>query len=57
MATEGNLSAPTRHAIDSKNPDYYNEEATFHEMERIFDICHGCRLARACAVRSQRCLT
>jgi glycerol-3-phosphate dehydrogenase subunit C len=43
MATEGNLAAPTRHAIDWKNPDYYNEEATFHEMERIFDICHGCR--------------
>ena len=43
MATEGNLSAPTRHPIDWKNPDYYNEEATFHEMERIFDICHGCR--------------
>jgi glycerol-3-phosphate dehydrogenase subunit C len=43
MATEGNLTAPTRHAIDWQNPDYYNEEATFHEMERIFDICHGCR--------------
>ena len=43
MATEGNLAAPTRHAIDWKNPEYYNEEATFHEMERIFDICHGCR--------------
>ena len=43
MATEGNLSAPTRHPIDWQNPEYYNEEATFHEMERIFDICHGCR--------------
>jgi glycerol-3-phosphate dehydrogenase subunit C len=43
MATEGNLAAPTRHAIDWRNPEYYNEEATFHEMERIFDICHGCR--------------
>ncbi len=43
MATEGNLAAPTRHAIDWQNPDYYNEVATFHEMERIFDICHGCR--------------
>jgi glycerol-3-phosphate dehydrogenase subunit C len=43
MATEGNLSAPTRHPIDWKGPDYYNEEATLHEMERIFDICHGCR--------------
>jgi glycerol-3-phosphate dehydrogenase subunit C len=43
MATEGNLSAPTRHPIDWQGPDYYNEEATLHEMERIFDICHGCR--------------
>jgi glycerol-3-phosphate dehydrogenase subunit C len=43
MAREGSLEAPTRHPIDWKGPDYYNEEATFHEMERIFDICHGCR--------------
>ena len=43
MAREGNLSAPTRHPIDWQNPEYYNEEATLHEMERIFDICHGCR--------------
>jgi Fe-S oxidoreductase len=43
MASEGNLQAPTRHPIDWKNPDYYDQEATFHELERIFDICHGCR--------------
>ncbi len=43
MATEGNLQAPTRHAIDWKSPDYYNEDAAFQEMARIFDICHGCR--------------
>ncbi|MCX8518352.1 MAG: Fe-S oxidoreductase, partial [Rhodoferax sp.] len=43
MATEGNLSAPTRNPIDWKSADYYNEEQTFHELERIFDICHGCR--------------
>ena len=43
MATEGNLSAPTRHPIDWKGADYYDEAKTFHEMERIFDICHGCR--------------
>ena len=43
MATEGNLQAPTRHAIDWKGPDYYDEAKTFHELERIFDICHGCR--------------
>jgi glycerol-3-phosphate dehydrogenase subunit C len=43
MATEGNLQAPTRHAIDWKGEDYYNEDACFDELERIFDICHGCR--------------
>ena len=43
MSREGSLEAPTRHPIDWKNPDFYNEEKCFHEMERIFDICHGCR--------------
>jgi glycerol-3-phosphate dehydrogenase subunit C len=42
-AREGNLEAPTRHPIAWKNPDYYDEEKTFNELERIFDICHGCR--------------
>jgi Fe-S oxidoreductase len=40
---EGNLDAPTRHPIDWKNPDYYNEEKLMAEMERVFDLCHGCR--------------
>ncbi|HSM22623.1 MAG TPA: heterodisulfide reductase-related iron-sulfur binding cluster [Rubrivivax sp.] len=40
---EGNLEAPTRHAIDWKNPDFYDEAQAFAEMERVFDICHGCR--------------
>ncbi|MEO6102496.1 MAG: Fe-S oxidoreductase, partial [Pseudoxanthomonas sp.] len=43
MSREGNLEAPTRHPVDWKGADYYNEEATLGEMERIFDICHGCR--------------
>ena len=43
MAREGNLDAPTRHPIDWQGPDYYNEQSTLHELERIFDICHGCR--------------
>ena len=43
MAREGNLEAPTRHPLDWKNPDFYDEEKCFHELERIFDICHGCR--------------
>jgi glycerol-3-phosphate dehydrogenase subunit C len=40
---EGNLEAPTRHPVDWKNPDFYDEGKAFVEMERIFDICHGCR--------------
>lgn len=46
MATpkrEGSLEAPTRHALDWKNPEFYNEDAVMHEMERVFDLCHGCR--------------
>ncbi len=42
-AREGNLQAPTRHPIDWQNPDFYNEEKCLDELERIFDICHGCR--------------
>lgn len=42
-AREGSLEAPTRHALDWKNPDFYNEEKLLTEMERVFDICHGCR--------------
>ncbi|MDX1329873.1 MAG: heterodisulfide reductase-related iron-sulfur binding cluster [Burkholderiaceae bacterium] len=43
MSREGNLEAPTRHPLDWQNPDFYNEEKLFVELERIFDICHGCR--------------
>ena len=43
MAREGNLEAPTRHPLDWQNPDFYNEEKLYQEMERVFDICHGCR--------------
>jgi Fe-S oxidoreductase len=40
---EGNLEAPTRHPIDWQNPDFYDEGKALAEMERVFDICHGCR--------------
>jgi Fe-S oxidoreductase len=40
---EGNLEAPTRHPLDWRNPEFYDEGALFQELERIFDICHGCR--------------
>ena len=43
MATEGNLEAPTRHPLDWKNLEFYSEEKVLGELERVFDICHGCR--------------
>jgi glycerol-3-phosphate dehydrogenase subunit C len=42
-AREGSLEAPTRHPIAWKDPEFWNEESLFKELERIFDICHGCR--------------
>jgi Fe-S oxidoreductase len=42
-AREGSLEAPTRHAIDWRNPDFFDETALNAELERVFDICHGCR--------------
>ena len=44
MATrEGSLEAPKRNPIDWKNIDFYNEASLTDEMERVFDVCHGCR--------------
>jgi glycerol-3-phosphate dehydrogenase subunit C len=40
---EGSLEAPTRHAIPWKSAGFYDEAALFQELERVFDICHGCR--------------
>ncbi len=40
---EGSLEAPTRHPIDWRNPDFHDEQKLFAELERVFDICHGCR--------------
>jgi Fe-S oxidoreductase len=40
---EGSLEAPTRHPLDWRNPDFYDQGLLFAELERIFDICHGCR--------------
>lgn len=40
---EGNLEAPTRHSLDWRNPDFYNEESLYRELERVYDHCHGCR--------------
>jgi glycerol-3-phosphate dehydrogenase subunit C len=40
---EGSLEAPTRHPLEWQNPEFYAEPALFKELERVFDICHGCR--------------
>jgi len=40
---EGSLEAPTRHPIDWHSDSFWSEENLFNELERIYDICHGCR--------------
>ena len=40
---EGSLEAPTRHPLGQNDSDFYNEEKCFEELERVYDICHGCR--------------
>ncbi len=40
---EGSLEAPTRHPLDWRNPEFYDHGALDKELERVFDICHGCR--------------
>ena len=40
---EGSLDAPTRHPLDWKNPEFYDQAALDTELERVFNICHGCR--------------
>lgn len=40
---EGNLQAPTRHPLDWQNPEFWNEQSLEKELERVFDLCHGCR--------------
>lgn len=42
-AREGSLEAPTRHPLDWKNPNFWDEAALNQELHRTFDICHGCR--------------
>ena len=40
---EGSLEAPTRHPLNWQDPEFYNETPLFEELERVYDICHGCR--------------
>ena len=43
MAREGSLEAPTRHPLGQDTAEFWDEDKLFVELERVFDICHGCR--------------
>ena len=40
---EGSLQAPTRHSIDWKSDAFWDVDDLNKELERVYDICHGCR--------------
>ena len=40
---EGGIQPPTRHPIPWQDEAFYDATAIQEEMERVFDICHGCR--------------
>jgi glycerol-3-phosphate dehydrogenase subunit C len=40
---EGSLEAPTRHPLEWRTEAFYDSSALEKELERVFDICHGCR--------------
>jgi glycerol-3-phosphate dehydrogenase subunit C len=40
---EGSLEAPTRHPLGWKSAKFYDQDDLYQELERVYDICHGCR--------------
>jgi Fe-S oxidoreductase len=40
---EGSLEAPTRHPLGWDKAEFWDAGALEKELERVFDICHGCR--------------
>lgn len=40
---EGGLAAPTRHPLNQNDPTFWDEDNLNKELERVYDICHGCR--------------
>ena len=37
---EGNLEAPTRHPLNWKDKDFYNEDSLNNELERVFCLLY-----------------
>ena len=40
---EGSLEAPTRHPIEWQSDAFWDKDSLDAELERVYDICHGCR--------------
>ena len=40
---EGGLDAPTRHPLNQHGEKFYDKADLNKELERVYDICHGCR--------------
>ena len=40
---EGSIDAPTRHPLDWQSEDFWDKSSLNEELERVFDVCHGCR--------------
>ena len=40
---EGSLEAPTRHPLGWKEDSFWDQQSLHDELERVYDICHGCR--------------
>ena len=40
---EGSLETPTRHPLGQDTDEFWDEKKLFVELERVYDICHGCR--------------
>ena len=40
---EGSIDAPTLHPLVWQDDSFWNKDALNDELERVFDVCHGCR--------------
>jgi glycerol-3-phosphate dehydrogenase subunit C len=40
---EGGLGAPTRYPLNQNGEKFYDKPDLHKELERVYDICHGCR--------------